>query len=95
MPKCRIASEDMPDWHDLVRGDIVSRSRVHTMNLRALQYFVSAASLNSISKAAAHLHVAQPALSRQIHKLERELGAQLLRRDSTGVRLRSRVAYLR
>jgi LysR family transcriptional regulator, nitrogen assimilation regulatory protein len=57
------------------------------MNLRALQYFVTAASLNSISKAAAHLRVAQPALSRQIHKLERELCAQLLRRDSTGVQL--------
>lgn len=57
------------------------------MDLRALQYFVTAASLNSISKAARHLHVAQPALSRRIHKLERELGAQLLRRDSTGVQL--------
>lgn len=57
------------------------------MNFRALEYFVTAASLNSISKAATHLHVAQPALSRQIHKLERELGAQLLRRDSTGVQL--------
>jgi LysR family nitrogen assimilation transcriptional regulator len=57
------------------------------MNLRALQYFVTAANLNSISKAAGHLHVAQPALSRQIHKLERELGTQLLRRDSSGVQL--------
>lgn len=59
----------------------------HAINLRALQYFVTAASLGSISKAAAHMHVAQPALSRQIHKLERELSAQLLRRDSTGVQL--------
>jgi LysR family nitrogen assimilation transcriptional regulator len=57
------------------------------MNIRSLQYFITAASLNSISKAAAQLHVAQPALSRQIQKLERELGAQLLCRDSTGVRL--------
>jgi LysR family nitrogen assimilation transcriptional regulator len=57
------------------------------MNIRSLQYFVAAASLNSISKAANHLHVAQPALSRQIRKLEHELGAQLLCRDSAGVRL--------
>lgn len=64
------------------------------MNLRSLQYFVTAASLNSISKAATHLRVAQPALSRQIHKLERELGAQLLRRDSAGVRLTAAGARL-
>jgi LysR family nitrogen assimilation transcriptional regulator len=58
-----------------------------TMDIRSLRYFVTAASLSSISKAANHLHVAQPALSRQIRKLERELGTQLLCRNSTGVRL--------
>ena len=57
------------------------------MDIRSLRYFVTAASLSSISRAASHLHVAQPALSRQIRKLERELGAQLLCRDSAGVRL--------
>jgi LysR family nitrogen assimilation transcriptional regulator len=46
-----------------------------------------AATLNSISKAANHLHVAQPALSRQIRKLEKDLGTELLWRDSRGVRL--------
>jgi LysR family nitrogen assimilation transcriptional regulator len=56
------------------------------MDIRSLRYFVAAASLNSISKAANHLHVAQPALSRQIRKLEKDLGTQLLCRDSTGVR---------
>jgi len=57
------------------------------MDIRSLRYFVTAASLHSISKAATLLHVAQPALSRQIRKLEKDLGTQLLRRDSTGVRL--------
>jgi len=57
------------------------------MEIRSLQYFVTAANLNSISKAAISLHIAQPALSRQIRKLERELGVQLLCRDSTGVQL--------
>jgi LysR family nitrogen assimilation transcriptional regulator len=57
------------------------------MDLRALRYFVTAATHNSISKAANHLHVAQPALSRQIRKLEEDLGAELLRRDSRGVQL--------
>jgi LysR family nitrogen assimilation transcriptional regulator len=41
--------------------------------------------MSSISKAAAALHVAQPALSRQIRQLEDELGVQLLYRDGRGV----------
>lgn len=57
------------------------------MDIRSLRYFVAAANLNSISRAANQLHVAQPALSRQIRKLEVELGTSLLSRDSTGVRL--------
>jgi len=64
------------------------------MDIRALRYFVTAASLSSISKAANHLRVAQPALSRQIRKLERDLGTQLLRRDSTGVQLTAAGALL-
>jgi LysR family transcriptional regulator, nitrogen assimilation regulatory protein len=57
------------------------------MDIRSLRYFVAAASLNSISKAANHLHVAQPALSRQIRKLEKDLGTQLLCRGASGVQL--------
>ncbi|HZP79812.1 MAG TPA: LysR substrate-binding domain-containing protein [Pseudolabrys sp.] len=57
------------------------------MDLRSLRYFVSAAKLNSISKAANQLHVAQPALGRQIRKLEKDLGVELLGRDSRGVQL--------
>ena len=57
------------------------------MDIRSLRYFVTAAGFNSISKAANHLHVAQPALSRQLSKLEKDLGAVLLYRDSRGVRL--------
>ena len=57
------------------------------MDVRALRYFVSAAKLNSISRAASQLHVAQPALTRKIQKLESSLGVQLLSRSSTGVLL--------
>ncbi len=57
------------------------------MDIRPLRYFVTAATFNSISKAANHLHVAQPALSRQIRKLEKDLGTELLCRDSRGVSL--------
>src|ERR1700735_2367385 len=55
------------------------------MDLKALRYVVEAAGLKSISKAAAQLHVAQPALSRQIRLLEEELGVPLLLRHRRGV----------
>ena len=64
------------------------------MDIRSLRYFVTAATLKSISKAANHLHVAQPALSRQLRKLEKDLGVLLLRRDSRGVQLTEAGAWL-
>lgn len=57
------------------------------MDVRALRYFVHAARFNSLSKAANHLSVAQPAVSRQIRKLEDELGRQLLIRSPLGAEL--------
>lgn len=50
------------------------------MDLRALRYFVYVAEARSFSKAAVQLGIAQPALSRQIQKLEEELGLELLLR---------------
>ena len=55
------------------------------MNLRALRYFVAIAELNSFSAASRLLHVAQPALSRQIRKLESDLGVLLFRRTARGL----------
>ena len=55
------------------------------MDLKDLKYFRTIAECGSISKAAAHLRVAQPAVSRKILKLEHDLGVQLLRRTSRGV----------
>jgi LysR family nitrogen assimilation transcriptional regulator len=55
------------------------------MTIRQLQYFLRIAELRSFSKAAAYLHVAQPALGLQIRKLEEELGVKLLTRHSRGV----------
>lgn len=43
------------------------------------------AETHHLSRAATVLHMAQPALSRQIHELERELGVQLLDRHPRGV----------
>lgn len=57
------------------------------MELRQLEYFVTVAGLASFTKAAEALHVAQPGVSAQVRKLERELGHDLLDRSSRTVRL--------
>jgi LysR family nitrogen assimilation transcriptional regulator len=57
------------------------------MNLRQLGYFVEIAKLQSITRAADVLHVAQPSLSRHIQMLEHELGVLLLVRSDKGVTL--------
>lgn len=57
------------------------------MDLRQLRYFVAVAECRSISVAARLVHVAQPALTRQIHALEDELGATLFDRTTRGVNL--------
>jgi len=48
---------------------------------------VSVAELVSITRAAAHLHLAQPALTRHVQRLEEELGVALFTRANRGVRL--------
>jgi LysR family nitrogen assimilation transcriptional regulator len=57
------------------------------MELRSLAYFVRVAELGSITRAAAHLHLAQPALTRHVQRLEEELGVTLFTRANRGVRL--------
>jgi DNA-binding transcriptional LysR family regulator len=50
------------------------------MDLRHARTFVTVVELGTVSKAAVHLHIAQPALSRQISNLEQELGLKLFHR---------------
>src|SRR5688500_17603568 len=57
------------------------------MELRQLRYFATVARELNFTRAVAKLHVAQPALSRQVKQLEEELGVALLVRDNRSVTL--------
>jgi DNA-binding transcriptional LysR family regulator len=57
------------------------------MELRHLRYFVAVAEHRNFTRAAEHNFVAQPALSQQIGRLERELGTTLFARDKHTVEL--------
>lgn len=57
------------------------------LELRLVRYFTVVAAHQHFGRAAADLHVAQPALSRQIQRLEKHLGVRLLDRTPQGARL--------
>jgi DNA-binding transcriptional LysR family regulator len=57
------------------------------VEFRHLRYFVAVATQGSFVRAAEHLAIAQPALSRQIRDLEQEIGVDLFERDKRSVKL--------
>lgn len=57
------------------------------MDLRSVECFLCVAETLHFGRAAAELHLSQPALSQRIRTLERDVGAVLLERNRRGVRL--------
>lgn len=55
------------------------------MELRQLQYALQIAAEKNFSRAAEKLHIAQPSLSQQLSKLEKELGVLLFQRNTNSV----------
>jgi DNA-binding transcriptional LysR family regulator len=63
-------------------------------DLRRLQYFLGVARERNFTRAAEQMHVAQPALSRQVKLLEEELGVELLHRTTHEFELTEAGAFL-
>jgi len=57
------------------------------MEFRQLQYAIQIANERNFSRAAEKLHIAQPSLSQQLSKLEKELGVLLFKRSTNSVEL--------
>ncbi|MEU5315428.1 LysR substrate-binding domain-containing protein [Streptomyces sp. NPDC021056] len=57
------------------------------LDLRLVRYFTVVAEHRHFGRAATALHITQPSLSRQVQRLERQLGARLLDRTPQGTRL--------
>lgn len=59
------------------------------MDIRELRCFTEVVRLNGFGRAAEALHLTQPAVSRNIQRLETQLGKTLLIRDPHGISLTS------
>jgi DNA-binding transcriptional LysR family regulator len=57
------------------------------LETRSLNYFIAVAEEKNIGRAASRLHITQPALTRQIHALEDEVGVPLFTRTTTGMEI--------
>ena len=65
------------------------------MELLQLKYCLAVAESEHMTNKAKQLHIAQPALTQSIHRLEQELGVSLFERAGRGIRLSPAGAYVR
>lgn len=65
------------------------------MELLQLRYFLAVAESEHMTNTAKQLHIAQPALTQSIHRLEQELGVSLFERAGRGIHLSPAGAYVR
>src|SRR6266853_266963 len=63
-----------------VLSSLVSSSMYPGIELRTMRYIVAVGNELHFSRAAEHVHVAQPSLSKQIRHVEEELGVELFKR---------------
>lgn len=64
-----------------------ARDKMAAVSLAQIEYFVAVAEEGHVGRAASNLRIAQPAVSRQIRRLENELGASLFLRTPRGMSL--------
>ena len=65
------------------------------MELLQLEYFYAVAKTQHVTHTAEQLHIAQPALTQSIHRLEKELGVPLFHRNGRNIALTEYGVYLR
>lgn len=65
------------------------------MEIRVLRYFLSVAREQNMTRAAEHLHVTQPTLSKQLKQLEEEIGKKLFIRSNYNIKLTDEGILLR
>lgn len=68
-------------------GAVPGPAAVPDLDLRLVRYFTVVAEHRHFGRAAAAMHLTQPSLSRQIQRLERQLGVRLLDRTPRGTTL--------
>src|SRR5437763_1477610 len=79
------ACEEYSDRSILLAIRASTGSTLAMLELRQLHYFVVVVEEGQMTSAASRLHIAQPALSQAIAKLEADLGVKLFERHSRGV----------
>ena len=65
------------------------------MELSQIRYFLEVAESQHITKSARKLHIAQPALTQAIHRLQNDLGVPLFMQSGRGIVLTQYGAFLR